>query len=700
MKPLKINMKNFFSHKESTIDFSFNVALLVGNTEGNYDKSNGSGKSAILEGICWALFNKCRAAKMDELVKWGEDQAIVELLFEESGDTYKVERIRNRVSGSSSVNFYKLDEIGSWCDLSGSTNTLTNKEIEKVLKCDYKTFINSVYFRQNDISEFAEAEPFRKKEILKNMIDINRWDEYEREAKDKCKSLKVSLEVLKGKLYDTEELEIKKGQLQYKIGSESSRFDKLKDVQESLETRYSHSYERYVNMKNSLDTNQFDRINLEIQNSTSSLKKLATKSEGLKLDISKIKKDISSFNKKKKGFLDSKLNLKYEENVSEKIAKMGEDLIELKSDGKLKKMRFSDLKDIVISDENCSSCGQEIDSELHKSLDACREEELCSLKNDMSELKEKIESKEIDLKILHSKKETNELITSLNGKIEGCESKVEFFNSQMKLKDTELSEITDEVKSLKVKLQALDQSLLSLKDDDFQTLKENVRKLKEDRSNVNQEIFDLSKVMAVTESEHKEVLSKIEDNLKIKVEIKELNEKIVVLEHLYKYLGKSGIQVILINSLIEDLETHTNRVLSEICNEPIAISLDTQKLRSDKVSQVETLDLNTIKDGYKYDFKSLSGGEKFRIALSTRTGLSEISSQYSGANLEFIMMDEINSPLDKHGTDNLVEIIKKLSDKYMILMITHDDRLKEKFDMVINVSKVNGESSVNFLDYN
>ena len=32
----------------------------------------------------------------------------------------------------------------------------------------------------------------------------------------------------------------------------------------------------------------------------------------------------------------------------------------------------------------------------------------------------------------------------------------------------------------------------------------------------------------------------------------------------------------------------------------------------------------------------------------------------------------------------------------MILMITHDDRLKEKFDNVINVSKVNGESSVNF----
>ena len=159
--------------------------------------SNGSGKSAILEAICWSLFNKCRASKMDELVRVGEDHAKVVLIFEESGETYKVERIRNRLSGVSSVNFYRLDEIDSWLDLSGSTNTLTNKEIEKILKCDYKTFVNSVHFRQNDISEFAEAEPFKKKEILKNMINIDRWDEYEKDAKDKCKALKVELEVIK-----------------------------------------------------------------------------------------------------------------------------------------------------------------------------------------------------------------------------------------------------------------------------------------------------------------------------------------------------------------------------------------------------------------------------------------------------------------------------------------------------------------------
>ena len=48
MIPSRLKMKNFFSHKDSEIDFSmFNSALLIGNTEGDYSKSNGSGKSAI-----------------------------------------------------------------------------------------------------------------------------------------------------------------------------------------------------------------------------------------------------------------------------------------------------------------------------------------------------------------------------------------------------------------------------------------------------------------------------------------------------------------------------------------------------------------------------------------------------------------------------------------------------------------------------
>jgi DNA repair exonuclease SbcCD ATPase subunit len=60
-------------------------------------------------------------------------------------------------------------------------------------------------------------------------------------------------------------------------------------------------------------------------------------------------------------------------------------------------------------------------------------------------------------------------------------------------------------------------------------------------------------------------------------------------------------------------------------------------------------------------------------------------------------LDEINSPLDKSGVETLfVNIIKQLESKYKILVITHDDSLKERFENVLDVSKINGDSVINF----
>ena len=65
MKPVKLKMENFFSHKDSEIDFEFDSALLIGNSEGDYTKSNGSGKSSIFESILWCIFNKSRAGSYE-----------------------------------------------------------------------------------------------------------------------------------------------------------------------------------------------------------------------------------------------------------------------------------------------------------------------------------------------------------------------------------------------------------------------------------------------------------------------------------------------------------------------------------------------------------------------------------------------------------------------------------------------------------
>jgi len=78
--------------------------------------------------------------------------------------------------------------------------------------------------------------------------------------------------------------------------------------------------------------------------------------------------------------------------------------------------------------------------------------------------------------------------------------------------------------------------------------------------------------------------------------------------------------------------------------------------------------------------------------------LSDLSSRYGGASLEFLLLDEVNSPLDRYGVETLfVNVIKSLESSYKIMVITHDETLKEKFDSVIDVTKVNGESEIEFI---
>jgi exonuclease SbcC len=169
-----------------------------------------------------------------------------------------------------------------------------------------------------------------------------------------------------------------------------------------------------------------------------------------------------------------------------------------------------------------------------------------------------------------------------------------------------------------------------------------------------------------------------------------------ILDKMVKMFGKSGIQSLLLEAVISDLEKNANKILSSI-SEQFSISLETQRVGSDGISMVETLDLNVKKDGSLCGFSSLSGGEQFRIALSLRIALSELATQHGGSSLEFLLLDEINSPLDKSGVETLfVNIIKQLESKYKILVITHDDSLKERFENVLDVSKINGDSVINF----
>jgi chromosome segregation ATPase len=53
--------------------------------------------------------------------------------------------------------------------------------------------------------------------------------------------------------------------------------------------------------------------------------------------------------------------------------------------------------------------------------------------------------------------------------------------------------------------------------------------------------------------------------------------------------------------------------------------------------------------------------------------------------VKFLLLDEVDQALDKQGVDVLAETITILSKDLKILIITHNEMMKEKFENIITV---------------
>jgi DNA repair exonuclease SbcCD ATPase subunit len=698
MIPENLHMQNFFSHKDSEIDFSeFSSALLIGNTEGDYSKSNGSGKSSIFEAILWCLFNKSRQGMMDDVVSWGETTCSVSLEFTHSEILYRVVRTRNRMNSTSAVSFSYMDKAGDWNDISCSTSGDTNAKIESVIKLEYKTFINSVYFRQNDISEFAEADPSRKKEILKSIIDISRWDSYEKEAKKKSKKVSEECKALSKSIenYDDEFLKLLESRESIvEVRVELESLVKKKSEERSSVESYS---KRYSELKNSLDTDTYDAVIGDLSSLKVSEKRIT---EELSLETARF--DKSSDNLLSLNIKIGKIERYIEANPFTKV-----------EDGELADLRYQlshykaekasceefvkSLDELDISADECYVCGQSVGESLH-----------AKLISDIDQKKRVYVDKRLVAinEIIDIDSRLNLLIksTETNRKIEVAKEKLASTNSSRSILSDSVDNLGGRVSALSSELEDVNKKIIdsnkildSIKNEDFQKIRKIIASIKTSLKETDISISEKNVELGALLERESLLDIRVSKMLSDKKKIAKRMEKASLYLRMSKLFGKNGIQSILLDAIIEDLEITSNTILSSICNEPSTIILETQRIGADGSSLIETLDLKVRKDGNLQNFKALSGGEQFRISLALRIALSDISSRYGGSSLEFLLLDEVNSPLDRYGVETLfVNVIKSLEDKYKIMVITHDESLKEKFANIIDSTKVNGETEIVF----
>ncbi|MDP8924425.1 MAG: SMC family ATPase, partial [Chloroflexota bacterium] len=166
-----------------------------------------------------------------------------------------------------------------------------------------------------------------------------------------------------------------------------------------------------------------------------------------------------------------------------------------------------------------------------------------------------------------------------------------------------------------------------------------------------------------------------------------LREKALYAE-LQAAFGKNGIQAMLIETAIPEIEDEANRLLTSMTDGRMHVAFSTQRTRATGEGVIETLDIVINDELGARPYEMYSGGEAFRVNFAIRIALSKLLARRAGARLQTLVIDEGFGSQDEEGRERLVEAIKSIEDQFaMILIITHLDDLKERFPVRIDVRK-------------
>ncbi len=203
---------------------------------------------------------------------------------------------------------------------------------------------------------------------------------------------------------------------------------------------------------------------------------------------------------------------------------------------------------------------------------------------------------------------------------------------------------------------------------------------------------DVAKALAVSESLLNQLNTRLAELAQRKTELELTRSEIDDFAFLAEAFGKKGIQAVIIENAIPEIEAETNRILSRLTDNKMHVALVTQQ-RTKSGGVVETLDILIGDDIGTRNYELYSGGEAFKVNFAIRVALSRLLARRSGAKLETLIIDEGFGSQDDESRDRLVKAIRSIQSEFArILVVTHMPDVREMFPTQIQVTKAQGVS--------
>lgn len=707
MIPVSLKLKNFTSYGSEPLPLDLSQVRLAAIT-GN----NGAGKSSLLDAMTWSIWGWSRSGDdADKLIKIGQTQMAVEYEFDLDGTRYKI--IRQRKKGKPGTTALELfaTKIGSdqWVNLTEGRIKDTQEKIINVLHLNYDTFSASSYLRQGNADEFTRQTPNKRKEILSQILGLENYDELADKAKEKVKDINIQIQTLEYQLVEIDrelalasEYESKKSEAETQVMiAEANRIrvgaeiKELQSQKEALITK--HENFKKIQDALSLALVERDKIVAQGRERAERIRRVETlleekpAVEAEKAELEKLRTQYESLSLIQEELL--KLQTQ-RSSLAATVAAATARIEELNKEIKRYQEQITSLNQAVAK---CPTCGSELNKE-HKDKTATTLSESIQVKTkekeaidvsqaeeNLARLDEKIKSLAFDdssFNVLKSKLAREALIKNKWEEIIRADSALETENKAK----TELAELYRAkaalIKDLEDNLRDTpDVSTMMTEVNRSLTVKEMELTTAEREEKTAR---DLLTQMVGLVQRSTQLSSDKENKLKTKNELAERKE---LYDELIIAFGKRGIQAMIIEQAIPEIEEEANKILEKLTEGNLSVTFETQR-ENKSGGLVETLDIIIADPEGSRSYEMYSGGEAFRVNFAVRLAISKLLTHRAGAKLQFLIIDEGFGTQDVQGRERLIEAISLIKNDFeKILVITHVEELKEAFPDRIEVTK-------------
>ena len=679
----KFEWDNLFNYGEgNSIDFE-GLNGVVGVFGKNY-----SGKSSIIDGLLYTLFNSTSKNERKNLniINQNMDSCASSVEIQIGDDVYSIKRDSEKyvkklkgeetMEAKTNVEFNSESLVtGDTSSLNGMTRNGTDKNIRKILGTLDDFLLTSMSSQLGSLSFINEGST-RRKEILAKFLDLEIFEKKFRMAKEDIVDLRGALKRLTGKEFDEEiavaEEELNKNELYTQNQREECNTckehlslvgDEISDLEDKIGSIPAEII-NVVDVKNhkSIKEDEIALLDSEDQHIKIECDEKRTMYERVVEFIDSF--DIVDLQDKKSKIAEKTTSL------NELISEMGTQ----EKDHEVKSKKVGLLSEVP--------CGEEYSH--------------CKFIRDAYGAKKAIPSLQSSLRVLSSR-------------VDECESSLSNLNPQQVEEHfskydqvvTRKNELANDIAQSELRLEknssrriTLQHEIASLQEkiDEYEENKdiiENLEGLIKEKNKKIKKISSMEKTLQECEDEilelyreHGSLQQRLDNLNEQKQELAELNEEYAAYDLFLRCMHSNGISYDIIKKKLPVINDEISKVLANVVDFEVFFEDDGKKL--DIFIKHSKYDPRPIEMG--------SGAEKTIAAMAIRLALLSVSNLPKS---NVFVLDEPATTLDAENMEGFVRILDMVKNYYpIILLVSHIDGLKDIADMTIDIEKKDGFAHV------